>query len=496
MIAFIGLAVGSALLLFLAFPPAGWGWLSWFSLCPLYWAVSQVKTPRQAAVLCGLCGFLLYGVSLHWLWRLFSGMTVGLWSLLALFWALWGYGASWLLARVGVRKAATTGGRLVVALGWAVLWAGIEVFRSEVWPLQFSWFALGYAHWKEFPTSLLQGASLWGVYGNSFWIAWVNALLALGWCGRWSLPETQTRVPVSQPPSLSAILGLLILGGVSMLCHSLRRPPVHGGRPVSVAAVQNESYQPEQLFAASQSLRGVQLLVWPEYQVLILPGQGPSFEQRFRSLARQLKTVLVVGCAEFLGTQGEDSRKRAINFAWVFGPEGIPLGRYQKQHPIPLVEQMFIEPGRSSPVFPTEFGKLGVAICYDLDFTDTARRLCQNGAEVLAVPNLDPAAWGGWQHIQHSAMAPVRAVEARRWIVRAASSGFSQIIDPFGEVHHQLGFAEARSLVGTVRLSARPPLSWYHRWGWLCPYLLVAGAALILGSTVAPRVVHRLKKVN
>jgi apolipoprotein N-acyltransferase len=89
-------------------------------------------------------------------------------------------------------------------------------------------------------------------------------------------------------------------------------------------------------------------------------------------------------------------------------------------------------------VFATGAGRVGVAICFDFDFAHTSRQLVWNGAELLVVPTYDAADWGAAQHLQHSAMTTARAVEHRRAVVRAASSGISQIVDPDGALLAQV----------------------------------------------------------
>ncbi|MFQ5810628.1 MAG: nitrilase-related carbon-nitrogen hydrolase, partial [Armatimonadota bacterium] len=93
----------------------------------------------------------------------------------------------------------------------------------------------------------------------------------------------------------------------------------------------------------------------------------------------------------------------------------------------------------------------------------------RHGAQVLAVPTYDAADWGGVQHAQHSAMAQARAVEVRRWVVRAASSGISQIIDPKGNTRHELDFGAEGVITGEVRGSDE--LTPYTRVGYLIPYV-------------------------
>ncbi|MBI5573354.1 MAG: hypothetical protein HY919_02205, partial [Elusimicrobia bacterium] len=135
-------------------------------------------------------------------------------------------------------------------------------------------------------------------------------------------------------------------------------------------------------------------------------------------------------------------------------------------------------------VFPvdTPKGKIGIQICYDLDFEDGTRELANQGAEVILVPNLDPVSYGKLQHLQHSAMSPMRAVESGLWLARAASSGISQIIDPSGRIVSSLELFKEDALTGYVYLKKGGTV--YTKIGWLlhklCLFLSLLFGIIIL----------------
>jgi len=167
------------------------------------------------------------------------------------------------------------------------------------------------------------------------------------------------------------------------------------------------------------------------------------------------------------------------NSALVIGPTGEVLGRYHKRHPI----QLFADgvPGPGYPVFPTPAGKLGLAICYDLDFADTALSLARHGAELLIVPTFDAYDWGRVQQVQHARLALVRAAEVHRCVVRPTSSGVSQIIAPGGEQVTFLARGPASLTTGVVGL--RDDRTPYVRGMWLLPYACLLMSVLVLAWT-------------
>lgn len=108
------------------------------------------------------------------------------------------------------------------------------------------------------------------------------------------------------------------------------------------------------------------------------PIPGPSTDY-FGTLAKQHELYLVVGLVE-------REAHLIYNVAVLIDPEGNVAGKYRKVT-LPRTEiDMGITPGDEYPVFDTPFGKLGMMVCYDGFFPEVARRLSNQGAEVIAFP--------------------------------------------------------------------------------------------------------------
>jgi len=110
----------------------------------------------------------------------------------------------------------------------------------------------------------------------------------------------------------------------------------------------------------------------------------------------------------------------------------------------------------SRPVLAEAAGlQLGTSICYEIIFPELVRRFPLRGARVLA--NLTNDAWFGTSAgpYQHFDMAVFRAVENRRYLIRAANTGISGIVEPSGRVLSRTGLGESRTLVGAVYPTAR-----------------------------------------
>ncbi len=453
------LAVLSGVLLFLSFPPYPTCPIIWVALVPLIYAVLHSQGIRPAANLGAVAGLVFYGLSLNWFLKLFGVVAVAFWCVLAIFMALHMMLLAWAWDQRFIQGKDR---RFVWVLLAGLFWTGLEFFRSEVWWLNNSWMSLGFS--QSVNSNIRQSASILGIYGLSALVVWVNAGVSLVLCRKKSL--------------LGLLLPLLLLavawfwGGYRM-SHFLTKD----GKPVTVALVQSESCTLETLARLSliPAARNADLCVWHEDAFPIQPGQENAYFKLLSRSLRGTKAITLVGC----NIVSEDLKKgRWQNFVWALSPAGKLIGRYDKQHPIPYVERP-LPPNRDPRPLETSLGKLGIQICYDLDFENGTRKLVRDGAQLLVDPNLDPSDWGDVQRLQHSAMSPMRAVESGLWLVRAASSGVSQIIDPLGEIQNAMPLDQEGVLVGTAYM--RTGGTFYSRWGWLFAPCCLKLCVLCLG---------------
>lgn len=128
------------------------------------------------------------------------------------------------------------------------------------------------------------------------------------------------------------------------------------------------------------------------------------------------------------------------NSAVAYGPTGL-LGKYRKQHLPFLGADRFVSPGRDGAprVFSTPFGNVGIMICFDLRFPESARELALQGADIIAMPT----AWPTHATFLADHVTRVRALENLVYLAVADRAdaeagtqflGRSQIIAPDGSV--------------------------------------------------------------
>jgi predicted amidohydrolase len=168
------------------------------------------------------------------------------------------------------------------------------------------------------------------------------------------------------------------------------------------------------------------LLVLPEgvtevgngktYLEVAEPVPGPT-TAALGALARDLHTYVVAGLVELEGPA-------AYNTAVLIDRAGTLIGKYRKVY-LPREEiEGGLTPGDSYPVFDTDFGRLGLLICWDIQYPDPARALALGGAEILALP-----IWGGNATLGHA-----RAIENSVFLVSSGYDYATEIVDPEGKV--------------------------------------------------------------
>jgi predicted amidohydrolase len=103
--------------------------------------------------------------------------------------------------------------------------------------------------------------------------------------------------------------------------------------------------------------------------------------------------------------------------------EGRLIGKYRKVY-LPREEiEAGLTPGNDYPVFRTDFGKIGIMICWDVEYADPARALALQGAEMILLP-----IWDG-----DATLTKARAIENHVFLVSSTYGDNSLILDPNGE---------------------------------------------------------------
>jgi len=158
----------------------------------------------------------------------------------------------------------------------------------------------------------------------------------------------------------------------------------------------------------------------------------------FERLAKEHKSYVVVA------TYLREAEKRCSNAAVLVGRAGAVEGIYRKVHLVPQGSgfEGGSTPGREFPVFGCDFGKLGIQICYDMEFDNGWKELKRKGAELVAWPTQSP------QRAQPCA----RAMEQRCYIVSSTWRSNASVFEPTGKIVAGIE-APAQVLVEEIDLS-------------------------------------------
>jgi apolipoprotein N-acyltransferase len=350
-------------------------------------------------------GLLVYGPQLQFFHTIFHTGAFALWSILSL----------WLgLFVLMVRQLRLRFRKKFVILLIPVLWTGIEYFRSELYFLKFSWVNVGFAFSKGGYTSFVLYT---GVYGLGYLCALVAAVCS-------QMKRRTYRWSIIIMVSLVGILLSKVFPGVD-----LKEAP--SGRRVQVTGVQMEF--PNLGVVMGRLNRIVEQ--YPETQLIVLSEytfDGPVPEQ-VKEWCHNQKRYLIAG-----GKDSIDGCEDYYNTAFVVGPSGEVVFQQAKCTPIQFFKDGLPAPGQD--IWESPWGKIGLAICYDLSYSRVIDRLVSLGAEALIIPTMDVSEWGADEHQLHSRIAPIRAAEYGIPIFRLCSSGISQVVDRQGIVRQSAPF--------------------------------------------------------
>jgi apolipoprotein N-acyltransferase len=262
-----------------------------------------------------------------------------------------------------------------------------------------------------------------------------------------------------------------------------------------------------QLDATALIQEPVDVVLWPENVVntepegtrrpgcpdLLHPSEA---SETLAALARTLDAVVLPGWFR----EDEDDPAANLNYTESVEPDGTVSDRYDKVRTVPFGEfvplrsvverfsddlpRRDVRPGEGPAVVRTSEGTFGVAISWEIFFDHRTRDAVRDGAEVLLNPTNGASYWLTIVQSQQVAASRLRALETDRWVLQAAPTGFSAVIDPDGEVLGRIGVGEQGVLIADVGLREGRTLA--TRVG-VWPMLLWSLAALAAAWTLAAR---------
>lgn len=442
-------ALLSGLLLFLSFPKFGLGIIAWIAFVPLFIALKDDLSLRQAAWLGFISGITAHIGMIYWIADvvIHYGHLPFYRSMMVMFLL-----ASYLSIYVALFSSAIVflRQRFALYLVAPVSWICLEYLKSNLFT-GFPWENLGYSQYADY--YFIQIADVAGVYGLSFLVMLINV----------TIYEVLTK-RFKDTLALSITVLLLCLGGYLYgILRTSQIDQVQENAPtIEIALVQgnidqsikwNPKYQKDTLdvyenLSPRHPDGKERLLVWPETAVPFDFQDESDLKKRVESIAVRSESWFIFGSMSY---ELKGGVKNYYNSAYLLSPAGRVHGKYDKVHLVPYGEYVPLRrifpsitalaadigdflPGRE--YIPLKMGKrhIGVLICYEGILSEAARRYKRASADFLV--NITNDAWFGTTSApyQHFSMTLFRAIETRLFLARAANTGISAIVDPTGRI--------------------------------------------------------------
>lgn len=431
------LSAMSAGVLILSYPPFGRFEFAWLAFVPLLFALEN-KSRKASFFYAYMCGLLFWLGTIYWLMHVTLVGMVLVAMYLSLYFGLFGFIAGRSRVTLSVPKV----------LFLSSIWVLLEFLRAHLLT-GFPWALLGYSQTPFLPA--LQIADITGIWGVSF-LVMASSVMIKG--------------IISPPYGLSSLkkipavlfVCLFLAGAYGYGFVKLRERPSALKASVKVSVIQGNvphevKWRPESsqevmarhlMLSEEAAKEQPNLLVWSEAALPVVLEKEPEYFERVKELAQNNGLFVLIGAITA-------QNKKFYNSALLTAPDGSAAGTYNKIHLVPFGEYtplrsflQFLEnfapigqltPGKEYTVFklPLEKkAKFSVMICFEDLFPELARKFVKKGAGFLV--NITNDAWyrKSAATYQHAQALKARAVENRVYCIRAANTGVSMVIDPYG----------------------------------------------------------------
>ena len=466
--------------------------LGWISLVPLL-IVIMISPPKQHFILALPFG-LLFSWGVHsWYPDIFPP-TLGWFLMVAVgtFYAGLIQLGGWLHARLP---------RNLNILAFPVAWTAVEFIKFIAPVVEDWWFVLLAKSAWRFPPAL-HLLSVTGFPGLSFLIMLSNIAVA-------SLLLRGLKVEdlkISRRASWGAIclVAIVLIWGAL----SIPAPPQQAqGKTFTIAALTDMVNQDPNILAASElpaedfgtaenspevsqkifdldaelthsvADRHPDFVVWPENE--FADADDAAFIKQLKDLSSETGSYIVADTVWHADTGMHDT-------ALMISPSGEEVGRRAKINITDGEKKAGFVPGpRIYPVFETQFGKVGLAVCWDRHRTDITRELARNGADIVLMPVDDDFNANTRFPPFHASDGVFRAAENRVAMGLGTTNGLSIIVDPYGRITAEGAINKRGVIVGkTFTIEGQTLYTRFGDWfGWLM-VLSLAGLVMVAGKPV------------
>ncbi len=334
-----------------------------------------------------------------------------------------------------------------------------------------SWFSLAYTQYNNLP--LMQLASITGIWGISFLIAWFASVVNWAWEQEFSLQEIKKGVSLY----LIIIVLVLLFGGAYLTLlpadsETVRVAAITRSFDMDVEAKKCNKDVPclktlfnrsldEFLEDSKQAANvGAKIIVWQENGLAVYQEDEASFIDEGREFAVQEKVYLLMGIYMLSEDRSVDENK-----AFLITPSG-QVSEYLKNYVTPG-DNHIVGDGKVL-IADSDYGRLGIIICQDTHVIPLVRQTGKANVDIMLIPNHN------WESITpYIARMPIfRATENGFNMVRADYHGLSNAVDYHGNVLAQMSdfTTEDRIMIADLPTKGIKTIYSYigDSFAWLC----------------------------
>jgi apolipoprotein N-acyltransferase len=470
------------------------------------------------ALRCVLAGLCLAASVPPWGWWPLAFVGVALWDRLlaerawrSRLWRTWVVAAAWLFPSLLWMWDLTAPGYVVAAAvfalyfglaaiavpprapwRWLALPAAIVMAEIARWTFPFGGVPLATLAMSQANAPLAQTARLGNAIIVSGLVAAVGVALSAAWSRRWATAIITFAV-------VTGMWSLALVAPRGQQVDEITYALVQGGGAQRTRAEDTDERAVflRHVEASEQVEPGTDLVLWPENVVSVDELDTSRELGELQRLAQRLDTTLIVGVTE---DAGDDYFR---NTAVVFGPDGKQVDGFEKVRRVPFGEYVPLRglidgiagegaglpardaiEGTEPAVVHTQTGTFAVVISWEVFFTNRTRDGVLHGGQLVLNPTNGSSYWLTQVQTQQVASSQLRAIETGRWVLQAAPTGFSAVVDDDGDVLARSAISETRVFEGAVPLRDGDTIA--TRIGQL-PVVILATAVLLVAGLGARR---------
>lgn len=485
------LALLSGLLFGLAFPPFPIPYLIFVALIPFFYLISKRESLAEINSITYLTTFVFTLITLYWVgsWTKEADPFLMISGILLMF----VNPAVYLIPSTLFYFSRKLFSKRTAVYLFPLFWVSFE-YAYSLTDLRFPWLTLANSLPKF--NLFIQAADVIGAYGISLLVLYINLFLYL------TIQDFYENKKLHKKYTMAVLLLFIIPLLYGVIRIKLFKMPEEN---IKVGLVQpnlnpwdkweagNLDEQLDLYLELSRTAvkKNAKIIIWPESALPVYLLVGNYFTQvnRIQQFADSNDVFIMTGMpdANFFFDKDEAPPDAKVsknigmyyvsyNSILLFSPQSFQVQKYGKMKLVPFGEKVpFVESlpflgdlikwqvgisswnvGREQVVFDFVEGvqlKVGGVICIESIYPDFVAGFVQKGANIIAVVTND--SWYGYSSgpFQHKEIAALRAIENRRFVVRAANGGISAIIDPLGRTVQQTKLFERDVLIGDAGIN-------------------------------------------